>query len=96
MTDQELDDMAAMERLARQTQLLPNRDSEFVHPIGVRERVNRLRKLIDRGVDPGLCCKRDRKKISEMLQWSESEIDSLETERNEFWAYQEASEKGPL
>ena len=96
MTDQELDDMAAMERLALQSRLLSDRYGKSRHPISFHERVNRLREIIDRGVDPGLCCERDRKRISEMLQWSESEIDLLDRQRNESRAYRKMLRKGPL
>ena len=96
MTDQELNDMAAMERLAVQPRFLPDREVGLCYPISFRERVNRLREMIDRGIDPGLCCNRDREKVSEMLQWSESEIDSLDTQRNEYRAFLKALKKGPL
>lgn len=45
------------------------------------DRKDQLTQLLQKGADPGLCCKRERLRIEEFLAWSDDEIAELDRER---------------
>lgn len=94
MSHDDLDNMTALEWLALQPKL--SNGLEYDHPVKFRDRVERLRSLIDRGADPGLCCSRDQRKISELLQWSDLEITTADGKRDAYQTSMAMAERGPL
>ena len=81
MSPHELDDMTALQTLAFQPQY-----GEDWTRRSLRERRAELTTLIAAGAEPKLCCARDRRRIGEMLGWSEQEIDALDRDREAHFA----------
>ena len=91
MSLQEQDNMNALQRLVKQTQIGEDRSKR-----SYRGRRDELRTLIAAGAEPKLCCARDRRRIQEFLCWSEQEIDDLDKDREAYHAFIYRQTKAPL
>ena len=76
MSPQEQDSMTALQTLVFQ----PQHGEDWTRR-SLRERRAELTTLIAAGAEPRLCCARDRRRIEEMLGWSEQEMDTLDRDR---------------
>ena len=81
MSQQEQDSMTALQTLAFQ----PQYGKDWTRK-SLRERRAELTTLIAAGAEVKLCCARDRRRIEEMLGWSEQEIDTLDKDRESRFA----------
>ncbi|KAL9044008.1 MAG: hypothetical protein Q9214_002825 [Letrouitia sp. 1 TL-2023] len=69
--------VAALQEVVKQPRFpVPDRNKT-----SFRDRIKKLKHLIERGADPQLCCFRDKQRIEQFLAWSEDEIQELDDER---------------
>ena len=92
ISPQECDQMVALQEVVQQPQLgLDEHNTK-----SFRERRAELRKLIDAGAEPRLCCERDRRRIQEFLGWTEQEINILDRHWENVRVMRTRSAEGPL